>query len=66
MSIKKIVNSISTLIKKSISLIRENEDYIKNRHSRLKAELNGLQNSRKIMQYIKDSTPAPHFVNNKN
>ena len=64
--VKKIVNSISTLIKKSISLIRENESYIKNRHDRLKAELQGLQNSQKIMRYIKDSSPPPHFVNNKN
>ncbi len=64
--VKKIVNSIVTLVKKSISLVSENEDFIKGRHSRLKSELQSLKNSQKILKYIKESDPAPHFVNNKN
>lgn len=64
--VKKIVNSIVTLVKKSINLVRENEEYIKSRHNRLKSELQGLKNSQKILKYIKETSPAAQFVNNKN
>jgi hypothetical protein len=64
--VKKVVNSIITLVKKSINLVKDNEDYIKSRHDRLKSELHDLKNSQKILQYIKETQPTPHFVNGKN
>jgi len=64
--VKKLVNSIITMVKKNVGLVDENEQYLKNRHERLKAELNELQNSSKILKYIRDAEPSPHFVDGKN
>jgi hypothetical protein len=54
------------MVKKNVGLVDENEQYLKNRHERLKAELNELQNSSKILRYIRDAEPSPHFVDGKN
>lgn len=64
--VRKIINSIVTLIKKSISLVGENEDYMKSRHERLRMELDELKNSEKILQYIRSAAPSPQFVDGKN
>ncbi len=63
--VKKLVNSIITMVKKNIGLVSENEQYLKSRHDRLKTELKELQNSSKILQYIRDAEPSPHFVDGK-
>jgi hypothetical protein len=63
--IKKLVTSIITMVKKNVSLVNENENYLKSRHQRLKSELRELQNSSKILKYIKDAEPAPQFINDK-
>jgi DNA repair exonuclease SbcCD ATPase subunit len=64
--VKKLVNSIITMVKKNMGLVRENEDYLKSRHHRLKSELKDLQNSHKILRYIRDTSPTPLFVDGKN
>lgn len=64
--VKKLTNSIITLVKKSVSLVKENEEYLRNRHNRLKVELKELQNSQKILQYLKENPPTPQFVDGKN
>ncbi|UCG61976.1 MAG: flagellar export chaperone FlgN [Candidatus Zixiibacteriota bacterium] len=63
--IRKIVNSIVTLVKKSAALVAENEEYMRNRHDRIKVELDELKNSHKIMQYIQTGTPSAQFVDGK-
>ena len=63
--VRKIVNSIGTLIKKSMSLVSENEEYMMSRYTRLKSELDELKNSNKILQYVNDVAPAPQFVDGK-
>lgn len=63
--IKKLVTSIITMVKKNVGLVNENEIYLKNRHRRLKSELRELQNSSKILKYIKNVEPTPHFVDGK-
>jgi hypothetical protein len=60
--IRKTVNSIVTLIKKNLTLIEDNKEYVISRHERIKSELDELKNSRKILQYIADAEPSPHFV----
>ena len=64
--VKKLINSIVTMVKKSIGLVKENEEYLRGRHSRLKTELRGLKNSQQILKYLRDSEPAPQFVDGKN
>ncbi len=64
--VRKLVNSIITLVKKNISLVKENEAYLKSRHGRIKTELLELKNSSKLLKYIREADPAPLFVDNKN
>ncbi len=63
--VRKLVNSITTLVKKNIGLVRENEEYLKSRYDRVRSELNELKNSHKILKYIRDVDPAPMFVDGK-
>jgi chaperonin cofactor prefoldin len=60
--VRKLANSIITLVKKNISLVKENEAYLKSRHSRIKSELEELKNSNKILKYIRQSQPSPLFI----
>jgi homoserine dehydrogenase len=64
--VKKLVNSIVTLVKKNMSVVAENEAYLTDRYERIKSELNELKNSRKILQYVRDIDPSPQFVDGKN
>lgn len=63
--IRKMVNSIITLVKKNLILIEDNKEYVVHRHDRIKAEMDELKNSRKILQYITDPEPAPQFMDGK-
>ncbi|MEE8576873.1 MAG: hypothetical protein V3T31_06425 [candidate division Zixibacteria bacterium] len=63
--VKRLVNSIVTLVKKNASLVHDNEAVLKNRHERIKQELSELKNSRKILQYIREEKPSPQFVDGK-
>lgn len=64
--VRKLVNSIVTLVKKNINLVKENENYLKSRHGRIKSELDELKNSHKLLRYLRENNPAPQFVDNKN
>jgi hypothetical protein len=64
--IKKIAQSIITLIRKNIILVKENEEYASGRYERIKTELKDLQKSNKIVKYIKDVEFSPQFVDKKN
>lgn len=63
--VKKLTNSIATLVKKNITLVTECEEYVEDRYKRIKSEMGELQNSRKILQYLSDAPPAPQFVDGK-
>lgn len=64
--VKKVAQCIVTLIRKNIDLVRQNEDYAQQRHSRLKKELKELQQSGNLVKYIKDLDIEPQFVDKKN
>ena len=64
--VRKLVNSITSLVKKNITLVKENEEYLRSRHSRIVSELQELKNSHKILQYMRDNEqPSPLFVDGK-
>ena len=63
--VKKLVNSIVTLVKKNMALVSENEDYTREKYERIKAELAELRHSHQIMQYLNVAEPSPQFVNGK-
>ncbi|RKX19604.1 MAG: hypothetical protein DRP35_07430 [Candidatus Zixiibacteriota bacterium] len=63
--VKKIVNSIVTLVKKNVRLVQESEEYMNKKYQRIKSEIGGLKNSEKILQYMRDNEPSPQFVDGK-
>lgn len=63
--IRKVLNSIITLVKKSISVVSDNEEYLTSRYERLKVELGELKHSEKILQYVRSESPSPQFVDGK-
>lgn len=63
--VKKLVNCIVTLVKKNIALVQENEGYARERHDRIRQELENLKNSGKILNYLQETDPLPQFVNGK-
>lgn len=64
--VKKIARSIVTLIRKDIELVKKNEEYASSRYERIQEELMQLQQSNKIVKYIRDLEDAPQFVDKKN
>lgn len=63
--VKKMVNSIATLVKKNMILVSESEGYLRGRYERIKSELGELKNSEKILQYLRSADPSPQFVDGK-
>jgi len=64
--VRKVVNGIITLVKKSVALVAENEEYMKARYERIKTELDELKHSDKIMRYIQTEMPSSaQFVDGK-
>jgi hypothetical protein len=63
--VRKLVNSISTLVKKNIKVVEDNREFLTNRHERIKVEMDELKNSHKIMQYLSDVEAPPQFVDGK-
>jgi hypothetical protein len=63
--VRKVVNSIATLVKKSIALIEDNREIIAGRHERIKTEMDELKHSKKIMQYMSRIDQPPQFVDGK-
>ena len=64
--VKKLTNSIATLIKRSIGIVTECEEYLQSRYDRIREELHKLKNSHKIIKYMADADTSPHFVDGKN
>ncbi len=60
--VKKLVNCITTLIKKNMTLVNENEGYVRDRHERIRKELEELRSSDKILQYLRQAETSPQFV----
>lgn len=63
--VRKITNSIATLVKKNMNVVSECEDYLRDRYQRIKTELGELKNSEKILQYLREADSSPQFVDRK-
>lgn len=64
--VRKLVNSIATMVKKNMNLVAESEEYLRERYERIRSELGELKNSHKILQYMSDGEQSPQFVDGKN
>ena len=62
-NVRKLVNSIVTLVKKSMQVVSENEEYMNSKYDRIKSELGELKNSEKILRYMQADPPTPQFIN---
>lgn len=63
--VRKLINSIATLVRKNIKVVEENREFVDSRHARIKTEMADLKNSDKILQYLSDSETKPQFVDGK-
>jgi len=63
--VKKIVSSMTALVKKNLTLVQESEQYLKEKYERIRSELGELQNSQKILQYITAAQQPPLFIDGK-
>ncbi len=63
--VKRITNSIATLIKKNMTLVKECEEYMTGKYEQIKQEIGKLKNSEKILQYITEEPVRPQFVDGK-
>jgi len=63
--VRKLVNCIVTLVKKNITLVTENEEYVRDRHNRIRQELEALRVSGKVLNYLQENEPSPQFVDGK-
>ncbi len=62
-NVRKVINSITTLVKKSIKVVSENEEYMNMKYNRIKDELGELKNSEKIMKYMQHEDTSPQYIN---
>ena len=63
--VRKLVNSISTLIRKNLSMIKENEEFANERYLRIKEELEVLKNSQKLVQYTSSQAEKARILDGK-
>lgn len=49
--VKKLVNSIATLIKKNLAIIKENEDFAVNKRNRIREELEQVKRMYNVLAY---------------
>jgi lysyl-tRNA synthetase class I len=60
--VKKLVTSIATLIKKNLSLIKENEDFAQNKRLRILEELEQVKKLYNIISYKKADKSDSHII----
>lgn len=63
--VKRIVNSIATMIKKNMNLVTDCEKFLKGKYERIKVELSELKGSHKILQYMNTGEETTHLVDGK-
>jgi len=63
--VRKLVNSISTLIRKNLSMIKENEEFANDRYVRIKEELEVLKNSQKLTNYLNNDVHGARILDSK-
>ena len=63
--VRKLVNCIVTLVKKNILLVSQNEEYVRDRHNRIKQELESLRGSGKVLNYLQENESSPLFIDGK-
>ncbi len=64
--VRRLVNSITTLISKTLKLVQENEEIASARHQAIKEQLLQLQQGRRVADYLATPQSSPQYVDKKN
>jgi hypothetical protein len=63
--VRKLINSISTLVRKNLSMIKENEEFANDRYRRIKEELEALKNNQRLAQYTSGRAERARILDGK-
>ena len=64
--VRRLVNSITTLISKTLKLVQENEEIAAAKYVSIKDQLLQLQQGRKVTDYLTVPQNSPIYVDKKN
>ncbi len=64
--VRRLVNSITTLISKTLKLVQENEEIAAAKYDSIKEQLLQLQQGRKVADYLTVPQNSPLYVDKKN
>jgi hypothetical protein len=64
--VRRLINSITTLISKTLKIVKENEDVANSKHEAIREQLEQLQKGRKLSGYLSRQTSSPQYVDKKN
>lgn len=64
--VRRMVNSITTLITKALKIVKENEEAANGKYQAIQQKLAELQKSSKIASYLRVEQTAPQYVDRRN
>lgn len=64
--VRRLVNSISTLISKTLKLVQENEEIATAKYDNIKQQLLQLQQGKKVSDYLTVPQKSPLYVDKRN
>jgi hypothetical protein len=63
--VRRLVNSITTLISKTLKIVKENEDVASSKYEAIRDQLAQLEKGRKLAGYMSGQGQAPQYVDKK-
>ncbi len=63
--VRRLANSISTLVSKSLKLVQENQQTVSTKYEAIQEKLTELQRSSKIANYLRTEKAQPYYVDKR-
>ncbi len=63
--VRRLVNSITTLISKTLKIVKENEDVASGKYEAIREQLAQLEKGRKVAGYLSPEGRTPQYVDKK-
>ena len=63
--VRRLVNSITTLISKTLKIVKENEDVASGKYEAIREQLAQLEKGRKVAGYLSPERRTPQYVDKK-
>ena len=64
--VRRLVNSITTLVSKTMKIVKENEEAANIKYESIRAQLSQLQQARKLSGYMPRPANPPQYVDKRN